>query len=108
MLKQQLEKEISVFLNLSEFAEEHSVNGKIIKCILDDNYSEASTASSSGIINPTGIGILTAERKIFCDVKDFQERFIVGDRIEIDHEHWIIEKISYNNQMLEMDLNRNY
>jgi len=77
----------NVFLNLSEFADDHVINGIEVKAVIDsDILEERSNAAARG----TYLGL----KRVFVNESLFPARFAVGARINLDGKSYFVRDCS--------------
>lgn len=99
-----------VFFDLDEFACVHELNGKQIKCIVDDQQGEASTRPAKDFFNPTGLGLLQCDRVVYCQASDLIPQPLPGEKIIMDGTRWLVSDsgVAETEGMLKLPLNRAY
>lgn len=99
-----------VFLNLSEFACIHEIEGKKIACIVDDHLGEAKTHAGSDFTNISGMGIVQADRVVLCETADLVLQPLPGQKILMDGCEWYVADsgVIETEGLLKLPLNRAY
>lgn len=75
-----VKSDIDTFINIDEFADIHSVNGKDIKCIFDEDITED---RSSGVDYRIQGGLFLRTKAIYVRIEDL-EKPVITDRLTID------------------------
>lgn len=76
----------AVFINLDEFADEHTLDGKTIVCIVDkDITSEADKHFE---------GVFVTNITIYVDAKDMDAQPVEGQQIVFDDEYYFVRNVS--------------
>jgi hypothetical protein len=89
----------NVFLELEEFAETHLVDGKEIRCVLDDEALKTRQGSAE-------IGIDESTLLLFAKIEDLPKRK-KGGFLKVDHKIYIIDDWKVNFGMAEIALHQN-
>lgn len=90
-----------VFLNLSEFAEEHTVNGKPMPVQIDENELLERDKSRVGIHQD---GLYKARRLIFVSASDFGPRPSIGSLLTFDGRQYKIAACTEEAGMYSIEL----
>ena len=81
-LKDQIADDIgAVFLNLTEFATTHIINGVEVDAVIDNDMLR------EGGGNP---GVYLGMKRVFIDADNFPHRFAIGSRITIDGKAYLV------------------
>lgn len=80
----------SVFFNLDEFACVHEVDGRQIRCIVDDQSRLMDGATDSGLTNLTGLGLAKCDRVLRCQAADLIPQPVPGQELVMDGERWLV------------------
>lgn len=80
-LKEQLSADLPVFLNLSEFAERHTINGKTVDAVIDNNALDERLASVRNIHTD---GLFRAEMLVYVGTADLGGLPRTGSMIRLD------------------------
>lgn len=103
--KAQLEKDIAgVFINPSEFATEHSVDGTLVDCVVDDDIINERTGLDPSMEYD---GVFVVRKMLYIKESFFVDRPIEGQRIDLDGDYYYVKNVSANMGMLEVQLERN-
>ena len=89
----------NVFLDIDEFAETHLVEGKEIKCVIDNDSLKNRQGSAE-------IGIDESTLLLFAQVEDLPKRQ-KGGLLNVDHKEYMIDDWKVNFGMAEIVLSRN-
>jgi hypothetical protein len=99
-LKEQLAKDVAVFFNPMEFGEEHTLDGRVITCVIDnDRLKERSKKEYEGI----SVG----EILLFVKIEDVNKKLEQGMPIVFDKRQMYVFDIRKNLQMYEIILSQN-
>ena len=89
----------NVFLDIDEFAETHLVEGKEIKCVIDNDSLKNRQVSAE-------IGIDESTLLLFAQIEDLPKRQ-KGGLLNVDHKEYTIDDWKVNFGMAEIVLSRN-
>lgn len=100
----------AVFFNLDEFACVHQIAGKEIKCIVDDEARAAQSGEMSDLSNVSSIGILQADRLVYCHASDLIPLPLPGQKLLMDNREWLVADsgVMETEGLLTLPLNRAY
>lgn len=99
----------NVFLNEDEFAEPHDIMDRSVLCLVDDQESQATTASKGDFSNASGLGLLNCDRVVYCKAEDLERIPRAQERICMDQSYWLVgDGIQNNMGLLTIPLNRAY
>lgn len=92
MLKDIIARDVNtVFLNMDEFAEHHSIDGVDVVAVVEGLTSEQHLEVAGRNMD----GLLTAERVVVHVASvDLPARPMYGDTVELDNRHYIVENSS--------------
>lgn len=98
----------SVFLNNDEFACIHEINGRQIRCIVDDVLAQAQSGVDSGFDNVTALGLLQADRVVYCLASDVIPQPLPGQQLVMDGVIWLVADsgVAETEGMLTLPLRR--
>jgi len=103
--KAQLEKDIAgVFINPSEFATEHNVDGTLVDCVVDDDIINERTGLDPQLEYD---GVFVVRKMLYINESFFSAKPIEGQRMELDNDYYYVKNVSANMGMLEVELERN-
>lgn len=103
--KAQLVKDITgVFINASEFATEHNINGTLVNCVVDHDIIDERTGLDA---QHEYDGVFTVEKMLYIEESFFTYKPIEGEVLELDNDRYYVKKVSTNMAMLEIRLERN-
>jgi hypothetical protein len=103
--KAQLEKDITgVFINPSEFATEHNVDGTLVDCVVDDDIINERTGLDSNLEYD---GVFVVKKMLYIKESFFSKKPLEGQRIDLDGDYHYVKNVSTNIGMLEIELERN-
>lgn len=80
----------AVFINLDEFADEHTLDGKTISCIVDKDLT---TGVNDTISHPIE-GVFVTNITIYVDAKDMDTQPVEGQQIVFDDEYYFVRNVS--------------
>lgn len=84
--KQQLARDIdSVFMNTDEFAEYHRIDGKRLRCVIEDGDS---------IPNPNATGTHTRTMMIYVKARLLPGRLAPDAAVTVDGKRWTVASVS--------------
>ena len=95
-----LEDIISVFLNLEDFGEIHTVDGKSVVCMFDDDALKIRSGSNE-------LSVSESTLLLFAKVSDLPKRKVAGDDITIDGRIYIVDDWKVNLGVAEIVLHQN-
>lgn len=100
--KTQVAKDITgVFINPSEFADEHDVDGVMVQCVVDDDIIEERTG---GQVSVGYDGVFKTEKMLYIEESFFAQRPIEGERMYLDGDLFTVKKVGANMGVLEIQL----
>ena len=86
----------SVFINIDEFADEHDLNGKKVRCVVDKDI----TASAKDTIANPLEGVFVSAITIYVDAKDIDRKPVEGELLSLDKKRHIVCNVSVEDGML--------
>lgn len=89
----------NVFLNLEEFGEEHTIDGKKVVCVFDDDALKMRSGSNE-------LSVSESSLLLFAKVSDLPRK-VVGDDLLIDGRIYIVDDWKVNLGMAEIALHQN-
>ena len=93
--------DLDTFINLDEFADDHLINGTLLKCVIDnDIFDERSTLSG----DRSG-GVFKDMISIFIKKEDI-EKPLIDEMITVDDEDYRVVEVKENMRMYEIELTR--
>ena len=99
-LKDEIANDINfVFMALDDFAEEHLVDGKTIKCVIDNDSLKTRQGTAE-------IGIDESSLLLFAKVEDLPKKK-KGGLLNVDHKQYKIDDWKVNFGMVEIALSQN-
>ena len=99
--KEQIQKDLNnVFLNLSEFAELHRVEGRQIAVVVDDNRL---TELKQGQL----LGLVEADMLLLCRECDFPVDLEPGRLLNVDGRELLVENFGKDMGLVEVALRQN-
>lgn len=98
-----IKKDIHTFINQNEFAEEHNINGAIIKCVIDEDISKERNINKETVNMK---GIFYNEVSLFIEKKHFLRIPKIEELMSIDDYNYRIKDISDSEGILEFELIR--
>lgn len=84
--KSQLKKDIGTFLNVDEFSEMHTIGGKPMNCLIDDNEAVDREINYVG----KGDGVYTRHLLIYVKSEDFGDLPRIDGLLEIDGKKYVV------------------
>lgn len=103
--KAQVEKDIAgVFINPSEFASEHNIDGTLVNCVVDDDIINERTGLDPQMEYD---GVFIVKKMLYIEKSFFDEKPIEGQRLELDQDFFYVRNVSDNMGVLEIELERN-
>lgn len=102
--KEQVEKDNGdTFLNLSEFGEEHELNGTLCPCILQGGTIQQALSIGEGI-SKTYPTIYGADLTVNVKASDIEEVPVYGQLFTVDEEIYIVQSVKEDMGMLTIGL----
>lgn len=99
-LKDEILKDIDdVFLNLEEFGETHTIDGKPVMCMFDDDALKIRSGSNELSVSESSLLLFAKESDL--------PRKVVGDDLLIDGRIYIVDDWKVNLGMAEIALHQN-
>jgi hypothetical protein len=95
-----------VFLNALEFADDHEVDGNVIKVLVDDDIAEERRGRRGGGLEYAD-GVFRATKVIYVATEDLPRVPVESELLNLDGENYIVDKVSDNVGMLEITLEAN-
>ncbi len=93
--------DLDTFINLDEFADDHLINGTLLKCVIDnDIFDERSTLSG----DRSG-GVFKDMISIFIKKEDI-EKPLIDEMITVDDEDYRVVEVKENMRVYEIELTR--
>ena len=93
--------DLDTFINMDEFADDHTIDGEIIKCVVDtDIFDERSTLSgdrSGGVFKDT--------ISIFIKMSDI-EKPLIDEMMTVDEDDYRVVEVKENMGMYEIELSQ--
>lgn len=100
-LKEDIIKDIdSVFLNLDDFAEEHSFDNNNILCVVDEETLNAQKLKDAK-------GTYVGSKLIYVNVNQLKGKPVNGARIKFDDTYYFVTKVVENYGMYSITLDVN-
>lgn len=82
-----------VFINFSEFADWHEINGEQILCVIDTDVTQKFDEQSR-------IGIMTNQIRLFIQDTDLIPAPVQGELISVDGSHHRVDSVSVEDGVL--------
>ncbi|WP_265822516.1 hypothetical protein [Geovibrio ferrireducens] len=98
--REQLEKDLGVFVGAGEFGETVNWNGAEIDGVLESVDESSGDKFAAMQIN----GLVTRRKKLFAAVSQFDEAPVTGLYVEVNSEHYQIENAVNDCGLYEIDL----
>ena len=86
----------AVFINVDEFADEHELNGKKVRCVVDKDIT---AAAKDTMANPLE-GVFLNAVTIYVDAKDMDRKPVEGELLSLDRKRYIVRNVSVEDGML--------
>lgn len=100
--KAQVAKDVAgVFINPSEFAEEHNVDGTPVKCVVDEDIIRELSGLDQSMEYD---GVFFTEKMLYIDESFFSRRPIEGQRMYLDNDLFTVKRVVANMGVLEIQL----
>lgn len=103
MLKDMIKSDINTILNLNDFGETHSVNGKDIVCIIDYNASN----NSVKVDTFAEFGVNNTQITLFAKATELTKKVSVNEMLMLDNKNYIVESFADNMGVYEIGLSQN-
>lgn len=84
--KSQLQKDINTFLNIDEFSEMHTIGGKPMNCLIDDNEAVDREIKYVG----KGDGVFVRHLLIYVKSEDFGELPRINGLLDVDGKKYVV------------------
>ena len=94
----------NVFLNQEEFAGVHTVDGKSMRVILDDDGLQQRDAARGGVHTD---GLYKSRRLIYLSKKDYGGRPVPGKALNLDGRVWYVASADEDAGLLTIELEAN-
>jgi len=104
MFKDHLAADLACFINLDEFADSHSINGKEVPAIIDDNNDRQFQPSSNG---PPGQGLYLGDKVLFVKQSDLGYVPAIDGVLDLDGNINTVVKVSKVGGILAITLEAN-
>lgn len=99
-LKDEILEDINnVFFNLEDFGEAHTIDGKSVVCVLDDDALKIRSGSNE-------LSVSESSLLLFAKVSDLPRK-VVGDDLHIDGRIYIVDDWKVNFGVAEIALHQN-
>lgn len=102
--KEQIKKDLSVFLNEIEFAETHDIDGESIPCVIDEDLFQE--RGSKNKEQQAQYGVFSKQISVFLRASSMSSRPLPEERISVDGEEYKVNDVIYANEMLELMLEK--
>ena len=91
----------NVFFNVEEFAEEHTINGKKMLCVIDQDENAASSVQSV-------MGVYVANRRIYVKESDMKVLPKEGLQLRLDDRMYFVTdaRLEMGAVVIELQVNR--
>lgn len=101
--KQFLCDDLDTFINFDEFANEHDIDGKQIKCIIDEDINKERNINSQ---TRHFEGVYNNQCSVFIKSKDI-EKPSIAQTMHIDGFMYLVSNVSESDGLYEIELTRN-
>lgn len=101
--KKAVEKDLDTFINLNEFAYDHTIDGKVIKCILDEDLFNERSKNKEDIRSG---GVYEDTITIFVKMSDI-EKPVVDAFMTIDDQDYRVVNVIETEKLFEIELKAN-
>lgn len=95
--KEQLALDNKVFLNLDEFADLHTFDGKEVTCIVDDDYVDQQNVKA-------GLGTVAGIKCIHLSLSELPGKPVADAIISFDGKNYTIQKVINNEGILTITM----
>lgn len=100
--KEQLFKDMDVFINMDEFASLHNINGVDMYCIIDEDlFEERGQTQAESNFN----GVYLKTKSIFIRKEDIYKPE-VDERFDIDGRHYLVRDVIETEHLYEIQVQR--
>lgn len=99
--KDQIKADLAVFFNQQEFADEHTIDGKKMTALVDDNELLERDKSKMGAYPD---GLYTARRLVYVSKAEFGPRPAKGRQLNLDGRLYRVEGCTEEVGMLAIEL----
>lgn len=99
--KENLKKDLNIFINNEEFAEEHNLNGVICKAIIEE-FSALDIVSKDSDFGYDSL--YNKKIQVYCLKSDLNEIPVYGQTFEIDKVLYLVENCSEEDGILIIQL----
>lgn len=96
-------EDINTFINLDEFANEHDIDGKPTKCIIDEDINKERNINSQ---TRHFEGVYSNQCSVFIKSKDI-EKPSIAQTMHIDGFMYLVSNVSESDGLYEIELTRN-
>lgn len=86
----------SVFINIDEFAYEHDLNGKTVRCVVDKDVIDGAKGT---VANPL-YGVFLNAITIYVDAKDIDRKPVEGELLSLDKKRYVVRNVSVEDGIL--------
>lgn len=97
----------STFINPSEFAEPHLINGVEVFCVVDEDIFDSLDDNDQ----TNNYGVFTAEKMIYISESVYTQnigpRPVEGERLSLDDENYYVHKCTVDSGMYEIAIGKN-
>lgn len=93
----------ATFINELEFADEHTVNGEPVICVVDSNITDERQVSSSEFAP----GVYMDQVVLYVKQSDLPQKPVRGELLKLDNERYFVKKVADNVGVLEITLEAN-
>lgn len=76
----------SVFINLDEFADEHYLNGQLVRCVVDEDLT---TSAPDNLV-----GVFLNAITIYIAKEDLEVQPVEGALLYLDEKMYLVKKVS--------------
>lgn len=101
--KDYIKSDLDTFINFDEFADEHDIDGKVVKCILDEDISKERNINSEARHFE---GVYKKQCSLFIKTNDI-EKPSIGESMNIDGFMYLVTNVSESEGIFEIELTRN-
>jgi hypothetical protein len=102
-LKDQIQSDLSTFLNLDEFAESHDIDGRQVLAVVDSDILKIRSDRRSERYD----GVYKGEVAVFVRAADLPSRPVYGQHMRLDGKLYLVAECTENCGMLEIVLEAN-
>ncbi|MFY0545458.1 hypothetical protein [Brevibacillus sp. H7] len=104
--KDEIQKDLGVFINMDEFAEVHNVNGQDIPVLIDADLLKGRQRMPADLYHAAA-GVFIEQITVYARLSDLGERPVIGQRLYLDDELYLVANCNEQMGILEITLEAN-